>query len=381
MADYPHFTQFASLPEAVTAFCQLARENGLNVGLQENMDALRMARLEPLNDRIAFGYALKAICCCSEEERTQFDTLYEWFWGWEKGALKAKTVFKNQSNIQKKTPASLVMMGVGQKQAGQEEEARNVSGANRVERLRKTDFSKIEEMDSELLEEIALKLWKQMSLRLKRKMKSSTTKGPLHLRQIIRSSISTGGDPIRLFRKNKKPRKQRLIVLLDVSGSMDKYSFFLLRFICALRVHFEKVEAFLFSTNLIRITEYLSASNLATTLTVLSAKADNWSSGTKIGACFRDFNEEHAKRMLNGQSTVIILSDGLDTGEPEVLFEEVQKIRRRTKRLIWLNPLKGMRGYEPTQRGMKAALPAVDIFKSAHNLDSILELEKFLLDV
>lgn len=381
MADYPHFTQFEGLPEAVTAFCQLARDNGLNVGLQENMDALRMAQLEPLNDRIAFGYALKAICCCSEEERAQFDTLYEWFWGWEKGALKAKTVFKNQSNIQKKTPASLVMMGIGQQQEGQEEEARNVSGANRVERLRKTDFSKIEEMDSELLEEIALKLWKQMSLRLKRKMKASTTKGPLNLRQIIRSSISTGGDPIHLFRKNKKPRKQRLIVLLDVSGSMDKYSFFLLRFICALRVHFEKVEAFLFSTNLIRITEYLSASNLATTLTVLSAKADNWSSGTKIGDCFRDFNEQHAKRMLNGQSTVIILSDGLDTGEPEVLFEEVQKIRRRTKRLIWLNPLKGMRGYEPTQRGMKAALPAVDIFKSAHNLDSILELEKFLLDV
>jgi len=94
-----------------------------------------------------------------------------------------------------------------------------------------------------------------------------------------------------------------------------------------------------------------------------------------------DFNEQYAKKVLNGQNTVILLSDGLDTGEPEVLASELIKIKRRTRQLIWLNPLKGMKGYEPVQRGMSAALPQVDVFRSAHSLNSLLELEKLLLNV
>jgi uncharacterized protein with von Willebrand factor type A (vWA) domain len=114
---------------------------------------------------------------------------------------------------------------------------------------------------------------------------------------------------------------------------------------------------------------------------MLSRKADIWSSGTKIGACLQHFNEQYAKRILNGHSTVIVLSDGLDTGKPELLATELQKINLRTRKMIWLNPLKGMSGYQPVQQGMKAALPEVDVFRSAHNLNSILELENFLLHV
>ena len=181
--------------------------------------------------------------------------------------------------------------------------------------------------------------------------------------------------------KNRKPRKQRLIILLDVSGSMDKYSFFLLRFVVALRSHFEKIEAFIFSTKLVRITDYLHSKNLELTLSLLSQKADNWSSGTKIGECFKIFNAQYAKRVLNGHSTTIVLSDGLDTGGPELLAAELKKVKLRTRQLIWLNPLKGMQGYEPIQKGMSAALPEIDVFRPAHNLDSILELEKFLIGV
>lgn len=212
-------------------------------------------------------------------------------------------------------------------------------------------------------------------------MKSAKTKGRVDLRNTIRHSISHGGDPIELMMKNKKPRKQRLIILLDVSGSMDKYSFFLLRFVVALRSHFEKIEAFIFSTNLIRITEYLQSNNLQMTLALLSQKADNWSSGTKIGDCLKTFNDLYAKRILNGQTTTIVLSDGLDTGSPEVLSAEMKKIKLRTRQLIWLNPLKAMQGYEPIQKGMSAALPEVDVFRTAHNLESILELEEFLFKV
>jgi uncharacterized protein with von Willebrand factor type A (vWA) domain len=186
---------------------------------------------------------------------------------------------------------------------------------------------------------------------------------------------------IDLRMRNRKPRKHRLIVFLDVSGSMDKYSYFLLRFIWSLRTHFESVEAFIFSTTLIRITDYLDASNLHHTLQVLSLKANNWSSGTRIGECFKRFNDNYSKKVLNGSSTVIVLSDGLDTGSTEILSEELKKIHLRTKKLIWLNPLKGMDSYQPIQKGMSAALAEVDIFKSAHNLDSLLELEDYLSNI
>ena len=162
---------------------------------------------------------------------------------------------------------------------------------------------------------------------------------------------------------------------------MDKYSFFLLRFLFALRSCFEKLETFIFSTQLMRSTEQLQGKNLDYTLAMLSSQANHWSGGTRIGECFKSFNDQYAKRILNGDSTVIILSDGLDTGDPDDLARELKKIKLRTRQLVWLNPLKGMQGYEPVQKGMRAALPEVDVFKSAHNLDSILELEKLLMHV
>jgi uncharacterized protein len=231
------------------------------------------------------------------------------------------------------------------------------------------------------LEKLAMQLWKQMSRRLKKRLKNSVTKGRIDIRQTIRNNIGSGGAMLELKFKNKKPAKNRLVILLDVSGSMDKYSFFLLRFILALRSHFQKIEAFLFSTKLIRITEFLKIKNLEHVLTLLSSNTDNWSSGTKIGDCLKAFNDDFCKRALQGRSMTIVLSDGLDTGEPELLAQELKKIKRRTRKLIWLNPLKGMTGYQPLARGMNAALPEIDVFRSAHSLDSILELENFLADV
>jgi uncharacterized protein with von Willebrand factor type A (vWA) domain len=380
MPPNAHFTDYQSISEAILAFGQLACKNGLPVGVQEPLDVLKAINQDIIDNKTRFRYTLKTIFCSQKEQLPIFEKLYQQFWEQNKRREKGRTRFKNQSNLQKKSNASLVMLGQGQRQAA-EEESKNVSGANKIARLRKTDFSKIEEIDSAFLEELAIKLWQQMSLRLKRKTRLAHSKGKLDLRRTIRSSISFGGDPVLLKRKNRYPRKQKLVILLDVSGSMDKYSFFLLRFIYALRSHFKSIEAFIFSTKLIRITDFLHAKNLNATLSILSTKADNWSSGTQIGECFKAFNEKHAKYVLNGYSSTIILSDGLDTGEPAVLEAALKKIKKRTRQLIWLNPLKGMQGYEPIQKGMSAALPNVDIFKSAHNLDSILALEEFLIRV
>jgi uncharacterized protein with von Willebrand factor type A (vWA) domain len=132
---------------------------------------------------------------------------------------------------------------------------------------------------------------------------------------------------------------------------------------------------------MVRISKTLQTKQLDFVLSTISEQADNWSSGTRIGECLQEFNEKYGKRLLNGLPVILILSDGLDTGDPELLGKEMIKLQRRAKRIIWLNPLKGMKGYAPEARGMKAALPSVDDFCSAHNLESLLELENILGDV
>jgi uncharacterized protein len=363
--------QTSSLTESIVAFAQFIRSHGLNVGIQETQDALQSAEANLFTNRRQFKYALKTIFCNSPEERLVFEKLFLLFWDTNPIDLEER---KNKTTIQgsvnKKANASLVMLGFGQAEE-QSEEAKQVSGANESERLKKTDLAKLTEMEADKLEEIARKLCKQMAIRLRRRMKENRGQGQINLRRTIRRSIGYGGEPLDLLRRSRTPKKQRLIVLLDVSGSMDKYSFFLLRFICALRENFRLLEAFVFSTSLKRISKSLQFNRLDFVLNAVSDLADNWSGGTRIGECLNQFNEQYGKRMLNGSPLVLILSDGLDTGDTDMLSKELQYIQRRAKKVIWLNPLKGMKGYEPIAKGMTAALPLIHDFKSAHNLDSL----------
>ncbi|MEO0894821.1 MAG: VWA domain-containing protein [Bacteroidota bacterium] len=377
MTPTPHYTHHDNISDAMLAFVQLARGAGLQVGIEEMLSGKRAALEGMILQPDLFYYSLKAIFCTNEEEVQIFNSLYYMFWQDNNGRAKEERKFEPKARQKKKNTGSLMMLGRGEQLEG-EEESHNTSGANAMERLQETDFSRVEGIDATFLEEIAEKLLRQMSQRLRRKMKSNKRKGAVDVRKTIRHNINKGGEPIVLLHKSKQPRKQRLILLLDVSGSMDKYSFFLLRFVCILQANFEFVEAFLFSTKLVRITETINSPHLKENLSRLRKQADNWSSGTKIGACLGEFNELYAKRLLNGSSTVIILSDGLETGEPEHLAKEVKQIRLRTRQLIWLNPLKGNPNYKPIQRGMEAALPELDVFQSAHNLRSLLDLEKYL---
>jgi uncharacterized protein len=373
--------QTSTITESIVAFAQFVRNHGLNIGIEETELALLAAKKNLLSDKKYFKNALKIIFCTNPEERQLYEKLFSLYWDTNPVDLreqKNKTTIRG--TVEKKANRSLVMLGKG-KNEKETAEAKNVSGANEAERLQTTDFSKLHDIEKWQLEEIAAKLFKEMATRLRRRMKENPKEGTINLRRTIRRSIQYGGEPIELYHRSKKFKKHRLIVLLDVSGSMDKYSFFLLRFICALRENFRQAEAFVFSTSLIRISKALQHNYLDAVLSAISQKADNWSGGTKIGDCLRQFNDQYGKRLLNGLPFVIILSDGLDTGTPEMLSRELQKIKRRSKKLIWLNPLKGMKGYEPTARGMKEAMPSIDEFYSAHNLQSLLALENILTDV
>jgi hypothetical protein len=374
--------QSRNLTESLVAFAQFVRQHGMNVGIQESQEALLAAQTGLLSDRSLLRHGLKALFTKTPEEGPVFEKLFALYWDSNPVDLKSrKGTTKVQGSFQKKANASVVMLGQGKNDSAQQEEAREVSGANATERLKKTDLSKLSTSESEELEKIAEKLFRQMAARLRRRMKHSNKQGQLQLRSTIRKSLCNGGEPMELVFRKQTPKKQRLIVLLDVSGSMDKYSFFLLRFICALKSHFRQLEAYVFSTRLKRISKALQLRRIDEVLRQIGEQSDHWSSGTKIGECLQQFNEKYGKRQLNGSPTVIILSDGLDTGEISLLAGEMKKIQRRSKKLIWLNPLKGSRDYSPEARGMKAALPSIDDFRTAHNIESLLELENILLHV
>ena len=376
------FRSHHSITESILGFTALLRAQEFNVGIREVQEAITASHTGLIQHKKSFYFTLKAIFCSHAEDVVRFDALFDHYWETLADRLKSSIEIKSRMPMAKPAVQSLVFMRKGRVGEGKSEaDTKDVSGANTVEKLRKTDFSRVSDIDSAHLERLAIDLWRQMGKRLKRKLKNSSTLGTLDIRQTIRNNISNGGSLLELRFKEKKPEKYRLVILLDISGSMDKYSFYLLRFILALRQHFQNIEAFVFSTKLVQISNYLRIRNLDSLLSSLSVGTDHWSSGTKIGGCLHEFNVTFAKRVLSGRTMTLILSDGLDTGEPELLASELSKIKRKTRRLIWLNPLKGSEGYQPLARGMQAALPEIDVFKSAHSLESILELERYLADV
>lgn len=373
-----HYTDYSSFTEALVGFNQIVRSQGFKIGLQCSKESIETALHGLWLDKQLFEYAMTAICCQSAEEKPYFSLLFKRFW-LEKGTrIKSISSYKNQKNIIKQSQSTAVMTKLGKSdEVGELEEGKNTSGANAKDTLKSTDFSKLNPEQSELLDEIADQLVKEMSLRIKRK-KVKSKKGTINLEKSLRKNIQNGGNIIQLFRTKQKREKYRLLVLLDASGSMDKYSYFLLKFLWSLRTHFKQIEVFAFSTILKRITDQLADIDLKIALANVANYATHWSSGTKIGECLKDFNDHYSKYHLNGRTITIVLSDGLDTGEPEVLSTAIQKIKRKSKKLIWLNPLKGMTGYEPIQRGMKTVLPELNHFGSAHNFNSLLALENIL---
>ncbi|MCA1646053.1 MAG: VWA domain-containing protein [Chloroflexi bacterium] len=200
----------------------------------------------------------------------------------------------------------------------------------------------------------------------------------IDLRRSFRKSIKYGGTVIEFAYKRRKLRKPRIVLLCDVSRSMETYSTFLLQFIYALQHTLGKVESFVFSTRLSRVTDYFKGDDIYAALERMAREVPDWSGGTRIGDSLRTFNRQWAPRLVDRHTTVLILSDGLDSGEAGFLGYEMERIERRAARVIWLNPLLGDAGYRPIARTMRAALAHVTLFASAHNLESLQALGRAL---
>ena len=200
-------------------------------------------------------------------------------------------------------------------------------------------------------------------------------------RATLRGSLRHGGMPLELRRQKRKIRTRPLVVICDISGSMDRYARLLLRFVHALGQGLENTEVFVFGTRLTRITRELRKRDVDAALTQVVDSVDDWSGGTRIGEAIKAFNYQWARRVLRSGATVVVISDGWDRGDPDLLGREMARLQRSCRRLIWLNPLLGAPGYQPLTQGMRAAMPYIDEFMPIHNLQSLEALATMLSQV
>jgi len=242
--------------------------------------------------------------------------------------------------------------------------------------LGKTDLRHIiDAQEIAQAEALALKLARAMRVCLSRRRKAVPRGCQLDLRRTIRRSLSYGGEPVELIKRMRPIRPARIVILLDVSGSMKAYSRFFLQFVKGVVGQWVDAEAFLFHTRLIKVSDAMRLRDPIRSITRLSLMTEGFGGGTRIGSSLRTFNISHAKKVLNSRSVVIILSDGFDTGEPENLVAELKRLKRKARRIVWLNPLLGWKNYRPVAQAMSAALPWIDCFHPASTLEQLAAIE------
>ncbi len=254
-----------------------------------------------------------------------------------------------------------------------------MEGASVASNLAETDFRKLADPDQiAQAHAAAAQLAKAMRTRLTRRDLARRRGYRLDLRRTIHRNISHGGVPITLVKRQRKDKPLRLVVLLDASGSMSMYTAVFLRFIHGVLDEFREAEAFLFHTRLAYVSDAMKERDAARALDRLSIMAQGAGGGTRIGESLQTFNRWHASRVIHSRTCVMIVSDGYETGDAALLGREMAALARRCRRIAWLNPMMAWDGYTPEAKGIKAALPHVDLYAPANTLASLAALEPYL---
>ncbi|MGH8683062.1 MAG: vWA domain-containing protein, partial [Burkholderiales bacterium] len=243
-------------------------------------------------------------------------------------------------------------------------------GYSAAQLLRRKPFDRISESELAAVERLLARLALRLAARRSRRLVPTRGRGIVDLRRSFRHALGAAGDLARLARRTRALEEPRVVLLYDTSGSMDPYTRFHLAFAFALRRVIRRVEIFAFNTLLTRVTRDVAPARILRSLERLADDVPDWSGGTRIGACLTEFVALHAS-LVGRDTTVVIVSDGLDLGDTELLVGAMRALNERARTIVWLNPLLGDARYEPTAAGMRAALPYVDRFEAAHNLESL----------
>jgi uncharacterized protein len=262
---------------------------------------------------------------------------------------------------------------------GADAEEQEIASYSRIELLREKDFDALNEAEMAEVRRLIRLMRLPAGLTRSRRMRPGG-RDRLDMRRLLRRSMRYGGEMLAFSWKSPSQRPRPLVLLCDISGSMERYSRLLLNFAYALKNASTRVEAFVFATRLTRITGLLRHHDVDTALNRVTASVDDWSGGTRIGEAIESFNRRYGRRVLGHGATVAIISDGWDRGDADQMRHAIAHLQRSCHRLIWMNPLMGAPGYEPLTLGLQAALPFVDDFLPAHNLANLEALGALLLD-
>jgi uncharacterized protein len=363
------------IEQRLLEFGRLLRSLGLDVHVGRMLDATQALLHVDIRRRDDVYHTLRALLVHRHDDLQTFDQAFEAFWEGRRqvvGGAPGENAATDESLAEAGAagPHATRADALPGGQDSQEGPARIWSD---VETLSTRDFSTF------TAEEIALGraafdrlVWQPGLRRTRRWIRGA---GPrVDLRNTNSRSLRTGGDPVTLMRLRRRTKPRPLVLLCDVSGSMERYSRMLLHFVHALSHRHRRVEAFLFSTRLTRITRHLRGRRLDDAATAVSRAVPDWSGGTRIGSALREFHQRWSRRMLRGSPIVLVVSDGWDRGDPLELRAEMARLKRSSRRVVWLNPLIGTPDYAPLTRGLQAALPFVDDFLPARSLGNLADL-------
>jgi len=367
--------------ENLVTFCRALRERGLSVTPAEVVTAASVLQVIDTSDRDEVFFSLRSILTTSVDDFPAFEELFETLWSQSPRKLVERESFSN-TPLRPRTVSHTRGLAFFLEHWAPSHRADtrpvNVPGAGEHESHAQKDFSEFSHEELEEISRLARRIVKRLASKPSRRWQPVTRGHRVNLRRSLRLSLKTGGELIDLAYKRRRPKRTKLVVICDVSGSMDLYSRLLLQFVYGLQNSFAKVESFVFATSLSRITGELKNKTYRRALDRLSANVQGWSGGTRIGASLASFNVQWLRR-IDRRTVVIILSDGWDTGEPEQLAKALSQLKDRAGRLVWLNPLLGTSTYQPLTRGMQVALPFINVFAPAHDLASLRALERHLV--
>ncbi|MCO5176980.1 MAG: VWA domain-containing protein [Thermomicrobiales bacterium] len=387
-------------------FGRLLRANGIKVTPSQVMDFVNATNYVGINNRRLFKDAAEACLVTKGEDRETFSILFDAYWRSKRAANdQDQQIFKPSDDSSMEPIEGLddaeTEDGDGQSEFGEgmeglavdddsdagdladadDSDLESVLTYSGSEALRTKDFSEFTQEELEQARILMKRLKWEIGMRKSRR-KVATPKGRyIDARRTMRRSLQTAGVPLRISERKVKMKPRSLVVICDISGSMDRYSRLLLQFIHTIENDMARVEAFVFGTRLTRITRVLKKRPIDEAITRVSKEVQDWAGGTRIGESIQSFNQEWARRVLRNGAVVLIISDGWDRGDPALLGNEMMRLQRSCYRLVWLNPLLGSPRYQPLTRGMQAALPFIDDFLPVHNMESLELLAQHLSDI
>lgn len=364
-----------SLVTKMVEFGRLLKQQGIDVTHARIADALRACKHINLFHKDEFYTALSANLVSRKEDLKLFAALFHLFWEtgdeMEEQEAVSEVVFRRES--------SDFVLPFAEEPVEEKTKALMVPAASLYESLIVKDFSTLYDAELEHMQELIMRAMRRVCLRLGQRYKASLAVEKLDFRRSFRNSLRVGGELIDLKFRRRKRHKVKIVLLLDVSGSMDVYSRFFFQFMFSLQQAIKHVESFVFSTRLTRITQLLQQDTLEQSLALLTRLPVNWSGGTNIGSSLEEFCIRYLDTLMPGRKVLLLIaSDGWDRGDPETLRGAMVRLKSRAYRIFWLNPLLASPHYQPLCIGIRTALPYVDHFLPFNNLKSVLTLARLL---